>query len=385
MIAAWVVLTSQKIAVILLAAGVLLGCVSAESWEAVHILNDIEAGSRPSKLKSITPSPARKRNAVYLPDGLGLADLYEPNQPVGGALVLVPGFTPDGKDDVHIVNLAYSLARARFRVLVPDLPGARGLRVRLEDADTIANAVTYLAQTDPVAQQQGVAVIAISYAVGLAVLASLQEGMQERWFGVLVSIGGYYDAKAMVTFTTTGRFREPGLAEWRFVRPHPAVKWMFLASNIDLLDDPRDRAALTAIVERRLLDPKAPIDDLAEGLGPEGKSLLDLMTNANPERVTSLLALVPDKIRNRIETLSLQNYDLSHLAGRLILIHGRKDNMIPYTESLRLNSTIADSELFIIDGFTHVDPATIGITGRLQLVDALMAVLKRRKQEMVTR
>ena len=160
---------------------------------------------------------------------------------------------------------------------------------------------------------------------------------------------------------------------------------MFLASNIDLLDDPRDRAALTAIVERRLLDPKAPIDDLAEGLGPEGKSLLDLMTNANPERVTSLLALVPDTIRNRIETLSLQNYDLSNLAGRLILIHGRKDNMSPYTESLRLHSTIPDSELFIIDGFTHVDPATIGITGPLQLVDALMAVLKRRKQEMVTR
>ena len=34
-------------------------CVSAESWEAVRVLNDIEASGGPSELKKVTPKPQR--------------------------------------------------------------------------------------------------------------------------------------------------------------------------------------------------------------------------------------------------------------------------------------------------------------------------------------
>ena len=353
-------------------------CVSVESWEAVRLLNDIEAGRGPSELKKITPNP-RRTNIVYrVGDRESVADLYEPGQPIGAGLVLVPGFTPHGKDDPRVVDLAFSLARARFVVLVPDLLGPREMRVRLADARGIADAAIHLAGTEAMSGHEGVGVLAISYAVGLAVLATLPPDAQDK-IRFVVSLGGYYDASAVVTFITTGVYREPLSDEQKWKRPLPAAKWIFLASNINTLSDPDDRTALATMAKRRIRWRAAPIKDLAARLGPEGRSLYELLMNTDPERVQGLIDRLPPAAHQQLESLSLRNVDLSHLSGRLILIHGREDAMIPYTESLALQAAVGNAELFIIDGFSHIDPTKLGLVGRLSLIDAVQAVLRRRK------
>lgn len=353
-------------------------CVSAESWEAVRVLKDFEARGGQSELKAATPAPARTTISYRREDRVSVADLYKPNQPVGASLVLVPGFTPQGKNDPRLVDLAFSLARARFLVLVPDLQGSREMRVRLEDAQNIADAAAYLAEMETPTHRGDVGVIAISYAVGLAVLATMQPQAKEK-VQFLVGIGGYYDTTAVITFITTGKYRESPKAAWRTAQPDPDAKWIFLASNVNALSDPSDRKTLAAIAQRRLRTPTAPVDDLVAGLGPEGRSLFDLLTNTEGERVDGLLAKLPTAVRRQIDALSLKNRDLSHLAGRLILIHGREDRLIPYTESLSLKAAVPGTELFIVGGFSHIDTADVGIIAQLQLVDAVQAILSRRQ------
>ena len=150
-------------------------------------------------------------------------------------------------------------------------------------------------------------------------------------------------------------------------------------SNIDQLSDPDDRAALIAMAERRIADPKAPIDDLAVGLGPEGRSLFELLTNRVPERVAGLIARLPFTVQRHLESLSLRHLDLSRLAGRLILIHGLDDTMIPYTESKALAAATGNAELFLVEGFSHIDSTSVGLFGRLTLIRAMQALLDRRR------
>ena len=354
----------------------LAGCVSETSWEAVRLLEDIEAGGAPSELKATTPAPSRRLHRFAVAGRERVADLYRPNQPVGAGIVLVPGFTPHGKNDRRVVELATSLARARFLVLVPDLAGARELRVRLEDAETIADSVVGLSRTAPHPESLGV--VAISYAVGLAVLASQEPEVEQR-LDFLVGIGSYFDTTTLVAFMTTGHFSDSATGARRWIQPNPAAKWIFLASNIDVLDDTRDQEVLRAIAERRLADPDAPVDDLAAGLGPEGRALYTLMTNEDPDRTAALRAALPQDVDSQIQALSLEGRDLSRLTGKLILVHGREDNLIPYSESQRLAAAVPDSELFVIDGFSHIDPSGVGPLGQLQLIDAVAAVLKRRQ------
>jgi len=367
----------ETMGALLVLAYALAACVSPQSWEATRVLWDIEAGSGQSDLKSMTPSPVRTTITYEIAGRPYLADLYDPDQPVGAGLVLVPGFTPHGKDDPRLVDLALTLSRARFLVLVPDLQGPREMRVRLEDSRGIADAVVHLAQTDLLKGHEGVGVVAISYAAGLAILATMESDARAS-VRFLVAIGGYYDTTALATFVTTGRFRQSPVNRWQARNPHPAAKWLFLASNIDLLDDASDRGILLAIAERRFDDRDAQVDNIAARLGPGGRSLFEFLENSEPERVEDLLGKLPNRVQAHLRRLSLRNYDLSHLAGRLILIHGREDAMIPYTESVALASAVSGSQLFLIDGFSHVDPTGVGLLGRLQLINAVQAFLERR-------
>jgi hypothetical protein len=45
---------------------------------------------------------------------------------------------------------------------------------------------------------------------------------------------------------------------------------------------------------------------------------------------------------------------------------------------MALASAVPGSQLFLIDGFSHIDSDGVGITGQLQLIDAMQALLERR-------
>ncbi|WP_018871034.1 alpha/beta hydrolase [Thioalkalivibrio sp. ALgr3] len=363
-------------AVLLLGLGIFAGWIAAQSWEAMRVLQDIEAGAGPSALKERTPEPARETLSLTTDEGDIAADLYHPRQEVGARIVLVPGFTPQGKDDPRLVQLAHTLARARFLVLVPDLQGSRALSVRREDAATIGDAAALLArlEVERAPDEQDVGVAAISYGVGLAVLATLKpEGKETIDF--LVGIGGYYDTGNVVTFATTGAYREPGSNRWQTRTPDPLAKWLFLWGNLHVLDDRADRALLDEIARRRAADPEVPIDDLSDPLGEEGRSLLALILNDDHERVPQLLDDLPAGAREAIESWSLAEHDLSHLSGRALLIHGRDDTMIPHTESTRLARAIGDTDLHRIDGFSHIDPHGVGLIGQWRLLRAMTDLL----------
>lgn len=389
-----------RLLLILLVPFLLTACVSPQSWEAVRVLKDIDAGEAPSALKDSTPTPSR-REIVYQiaqpengqPGPLQTADLYHPNRPdpedLQGALVLVPGFTPSGKNDRRLVALARTFARSGFLVLVPDLRGSRETRVRLGDARRIADAVMHLSARPELESRTregspaAVGLVAISYAVGLAVLATTEPDAKERT-GFLVGLGGYYDTVEVVRFATTGAYRLPGEERWRSLEPLRAAKWYFLSSNIQALSDPGDRAALEAIAEIRQRSGRAALADgegrdLVAQLGPEGQDLYALMTNRDPARVEPLLAALPAPLRDQLSALTLRGRDLSHLAGRLILIHGREDPLVPFSESLALSKAVPQSALFLIDGFSHINPRSVGVIGQLQLADAIQAILARRE------
>lgn len=370
----------QTLAALGLAAAILstlAACISAESWEAVRVLQDIDSGAAPSALKSRTPEPERAEISFASGGAATAADLYRPIQKIGARLVLVPGFTPHGKNDARVVELATTLARARFLVLVPDIQGAREMRVRLDDAATIADAIRYLHEL-PAEAPHGIGVIAISYAVALALQAGLAPKIEDQ-LRFIVSLGGYHDTIAVIRFMNTGRYRVGPYDAWRVGAPHPGGRWVFLASHIDFLSDPGDRAGLDEIAERRRRRPDAPIDDLAGALTAEGRALLDLLTATDPQAIEALVAKLPGAIQGQIAALSPSRLALARLAGRLILIHGEDDSLVPPTESVALAAAAGRAELFLIPGFSHIDPRGVGLAGRLALIDAVQAILARRR------
>ena len=103
----------------------------------------------------------------------------------------------------------------------------------------------------------------------------------------VVGIGGYRDAEAAIRFVTTGAFRPLGDPREFRVAPNRYGRWAFLLANAGRLDMPgrralaaRDRATTlprSATPTRRARPP---------ALGPEGRAVLALVENRDPDAVT---------------------------------------------------------------------------------------------------
>jgi len=362
-----------------------VGACSPRAQEARLLLQDLAAGPAPSRLKETTPAPER-RTVAFTADGQEqVADLYLPGHepaPPAMRVVVVPGLSPEGRDDPRLVALARSLARVRFAVLVPEVPGLRRLQAGPEDVADIAAAVTHFADRPlPVPAPEGaVGLVAISYAVGPALVAALDPAVAGD-VAFLVSIGGYYDMVSAITYVTTGYFRERPGGPWVRGDPNPRAKWVFAERNVDRLDDPDDQEALAAMARRKLNDLSAPVDDLLGRMGPEGRAVYALIANTDPDAVPDLIDALPDDLRRAMTTLSPAAQDWSTLRAHLYLIHGRGDPVIPATESERLAAAAGPerASLYLLDDLAHVDLGDgIGLFDRLTLWRAGTAVLAER-------
>jgi pimeloyl-ACP methyl ester carboxylesterase len=365
--------------VIGLALAVLAACSPPRALEAARVLTDIAAGSGPSALKESTPEPSR--TPISNPGASApLGDLYWPGEDAAAVLVLVPGAVKDGKDDPRMVAFANTFARARFAVLVPEIPNLRTRQLSPEDAGPIGAAIRYLSRCVAQSERAGsVGVVAISYAAGPAFLAALAPANRDL-VGYLTAIGGYYDVEAVLTFFTTGYYREGPEAPWQHREPNAYGKWVFVRANAARLADPADQAVLDEIAMRKLEDLDADIADLRPRLGAGGRAVMALLDNRDPERVPELIEGLPAPIRADLRALDLERRDLSRVPFELILVHGRDDPIIPATESQALAAALPKDQvrLYVIDRLAHIDLSPGGLLDGVGLWRAIYLLLSLR-------
>lgn len=247
---------------------------------AAAFLAEFLSGGRVPALSRLTRAPTRGA----LP-GVSDTDLVT-GHGATRPLVLVHGFAPEGKDEPRLRAAADLLARTGFAVAVPTVPGLTRGRLRPADVEPVVAALA--------ARPGPTTLVAVSVGAGPALLAAADPRVRER-VRMIVVLGGYASAHELARYFLTGEFAY--LGHHGHVTHDPEVVRAFVATNADLLD---------ASVARGLAagDPGA-VDTALRDLGP----LLDALS---PERVAA------------------------SLPGRLLLVHGRGDRAVPYTETLRL-------------------------------------------------
>ncbi|MDP2787566.1 MAG: alpha/beta hydrolase [Pseudomonadota bacterium] len=341
----------------------LAGCAPTRHYEAVLVLQDVAAMQGPSRLKQTTPAPLRQSVSYTVAGRAHRADLYLPGplEKCGAdcpraALVAVPGAVPLASDDPRFIAFATTLARAGFAVLAPEMPGFRQLRVRPSDAQEIAAAFRYLVSRPELSPNGRAGMFAFSYAVGPALLAALEDDIRAR-VRFVVGLGGYHDLPRAMRYFTSGWFEHEG--KWRQITPDDTGRMVLVYASLDYLTHAAtDRDVFERMVELRGRDPHADLTPLAAGLSAAGKAVYALAVNPDPARFPELFAGLPAAMRADIDRMNLARHDLTPLKGRLLLVHGRNDNLIPWPESLALAAAVPDgqAEVFLIHRVLgHVD------------------------------
>jgi fermentation-respiration switch protein FrsA (DUF1100 family) len=339
---------------------VLAAPVAIRAWAGAvglcFLVEFLTEGQQPW-LSRITSPPSVEPLAA---PGAAEVDLWRPGGRDPGpwpGLLLVHGLTPDGKQDSRLAWTADRLARAGFLVAVPEVPGLRAQHLRPDDAGIIRGAFERLT-AHPRLGREPVAIISVSVGLGPVALALGAPAMAER-VGLLLTLGGYGDARELVRYFTTGAYAF-GESRGR-ATVDPALAIAFVARNPDLVPDPRDRAVVLDVLAGR-----PPTSEP----GPAGRAILALLQNRDPERVDALLAALPLETRQLLDTLSPARH-LGHGSARLLLVHGRDDPAIPFSESLRLAAAAPGrSRLVLVGLIGHVEgqaPAWHRMTDLLRL------------------
>jgi pimeloyl-ACP methyl ester carboxylesterase len=288
---------------------------------AAAFLLEFVTERRVPALSAVTAPPHRHRMVVA-----GVAvDRYQalalrPGVPA----VLAHGFAPAGKNDRRAVRAAQLLARAGFDVAVPSIPGLMQGRLRPDDVRPVVETAAALARD----RQRAVTLIGVSVGAGPALLAAAEPRLRDS-VAAVVSLGGYASATELLRYFLTGDYA------WGEIRGHvehdPEVVKSFVSANLDLLDADT-RAAFLAL---------------------------------DRPRVAGLLAAPPPGLRGVLDALSPERV-ATDIAARVLLIHGRNDRAVPYTEALRLAAARpAKTRVVLVGLFDHVE----GAGGRMRLAN----------------
>lgn len=305
------------------------------------------------------------------------AYIYDPVAGARAVLLLVPGLTPAGREDARVTAVAGALAQAGFRTVVPDLPGAKRLRADASDAGVIALLFSRFA-LDAQREDLPLVVVAISYGQGPALVA-LAEPSRAALLDRYVGLGGYFDATSVLAFATTGIAGSGPDA--RLGMPDPRARWIVLKANADLAFLASDRVALNRLADQGLWEQSPSMADIAitmAGLQPDAQALLTFVANVQPERVDTLLEELEPNLRASVEGLSPSRYDLTALEGKLLLVHGDVDPIVPVEESFALADAVPGTTVRIVPGFSHIEPESTGIAGQIAMIRAVRELLDTR-------
>ena len=124
----------------------------------------------------------------------------------------------------------------------------------------------------------------------------------------------------------------------------------------------------------------AAVGYLERDLGPEAEAVRALLDNRDPDRIPELVERLPEDVRADLEALSLARRDLARMQARVMLIHGRDDAIVPWTESAGLAAALPESRVSValLDSFAHADASPGGLLDGVRLWRAIYRVMGER-------
>ncbi len=328
------------------------GCATLDrEYEAALLLGDLSAeGHEETRLQDRGGDPERTSVRYDKGQGEREADLYRPDGEARGNLVLIHGLTEQGKDDRRLVEMAESLTRVGYRVLVPEVEGLRELRWGPENRDDVADAVRHMANREA-SRGLPLGVSTLSLMSGPVLLATADDELRRRVEFVAL-IGGYYDLEAWLRYITTGY---DALADAQDdPAPRAESRWVLLQALASRVDGD-DREWLQRIAERRLDDPESDIGAERAALGEEAAALVDLLANDDPQAFDDYLEQIPAAYRDALEELDPSRRDWSDYHPELLLVHGTNDRVVPFSHSEALEAAAPEAHLYRSAGLAHVE------------------------------
>ncbi|MCH2465063.1 MAG: alpha/beta hydrolase [Gemmatimonadetes bacterium] len=274
------------------------------------------------------------------------------DSPLPGWVVL-HGITRTGRAHPQLVRFTRTVAATGMVVILPEVPEWRELSLEPQLAlPTVQCSITAL-KDDPGVQDRPYGLMGFSFSAPHALAVAAAEEVRADIAGV-VGFGGYYDLERTIAFMLTGRHEYAGKA-YQLI-PDPYGRWIVAANYlnnipgheeaIDVTQGLRRLAALAGDIGRPAQDPyydAAKAEERAK-IDPDRQFLFDFFAPlsglqpslAHAEEFGHKLAKAAIRVEPKIQPFKA----LEEIQCPVHVLHGRNDNLIPFTEGLRMKDAL---------------------------------------------
>jgi len=289
--------------------------------------------------------------------------------------VVLHGITRPGRAHPSLLRFARSLAHTGAAVLVPEIPEWRELRLAPTQALPTIRAAILALDARPETLPGALGLIGFSFGAPQALIAAGDPEVRDR-LAVAVGFGGYARLEPTLDFHFTGEFERGGVPHR--LRPDPYGRWIVGANYLtatqahadagDVAEALRTLAVAAGEAQRECWDPVfAPLKSrLRQGIGASRRELFDLFAapdSREPEasaarEVVRALCTATDRVDPLLNPIPA----LRPLSVPVHLVHGRQDQLIPFTETLALADVLPAPHVVttVTDLFTHSQGSRAG-------------------------
>jgi dienelactone hydrolase len=275
------------------------------------------------------------------------ARLYRPATANSPAVAIFPGVHAGGVDEPRLAKLSRRIAAAGATVLSTPLPDLRAYRVTTRATDMIEDVALWLAGRSDLAPSGRVGIVGVSFAGGLALVASGRPSLKDRLTAVF-TLGAHADLPRVIQYLCSAEGAPKTLAP-----PHDYGVVLMLRASIGIVAPTDQRPALDHAIVTFLDASSAETTDrtlsaqLFERARAEEAALpepsLSLMHAVN-ERDTASLGRLLAPHAEEIGGAPALSPARSHVTrAPVYLLHGVDDNVIPSSESVALGELLERS------------------------------------------
>ncbi len=271
------------------------------------------------------------------------------------AVFFVNGTVREGRELPEVRRLAEGFARAGYLVFVPDLPGLTEDRITAETLEATIGFARRVSDR-PGVHGEEVALVGVSTGATLALLAAEDPALEGR-VSLVAGVAPYGDIRTVLNVATTGHYRRDG-GKLVAHDADPFLSYVVARSLVAALPAGEDRRTLSAELWRIDRGDPRPLSQLRDrstaDLGPEARSVVELLANENPERFDRLCAALPEEVRGDLEVLSPLE-GTGRIRAPIEIATGPRDEYFPASESYELRRIAPQRRVTLTRAIDHAE------------------------------
>ena len=259
-------------------------------------------------------------------------------------VVVLHGATPMADNHPGILMIARVLAGVGYRVLVPQVPPLKRLKITDESTAWLSGFQNWIDER-PAISGRPVAWVAMSFGGTLLLRTTLSETFKSRPPCAIMTYGSFCNLESTYDFLLTGKMMTPEGEE--YLEPHEWGKIVVFLNYLSRIDAGYATEAIQRVLRRYEVDDEAGAKRELETLTGKERALCEaiIRSESTPE-LERLLDLIREVAADDIISLSPTSWG-HRVKTKVFVMHGVSDAMVPYTEALALHKTLPDTEIFL--------------------------------------